>query len=121
MYPKKKQTKVTRPWGSYEVVENGRLCKKKILTIRKGEHTSYQKHSGRNEVWYIEKGCGVLIIDNKGCYLKAGDHVVIPRRTAHGVMATTEELVIREIWDGDILSEHDIERIPFQWEKLNVV
>jgi len=56
--------KVITPWGVFEQFCLNKKVTVKILTIKKNQEISLQKHSKRNEFWRIISGKGQIIIGN---------------------------------------------------------
>ena len=111
-----------RAWGEYKVLDykihpNGKNSLTKELIIKPSEHISYQIHSHRMEIWTIVDGEGVFILDDEIKKVKYGDTVVIKENSKHGIKALSE-LHIIEVQVGDELTEDDIVRIDYDWEKL---
>ena len=42
-----------RPWGYYEVVDEGAGFRVKRIVVRPGQRLSYQRHTARSEHWYV--------------------------------------------------------------------
>ena len=61
--------KVDRPWGYYTVVEEQENYSVKILHIKPGEETSYQRHSLRFEIVTLLEGT-VEITHNERVFFK---------------------------------------------------
>jgi glycosyltransferase involved in cell wall biosynthesis len=70
--------KEERPWGYYEVIMERPLYKVKSLTILPQGEISLQRHSHRNEHWYIIKGKGIVTKNENEIRVLAGDSVDIP-------------------------------------------
>jgi cytidyltransferase-like protein len=108
---------ISRNWGTYEIIAQGRGFLTKILTIFPRKHISYQRHLHRTEEWLVLEGSGLFIRDHNkfdGMVRKMypTDRMGIPPLTWHWVKNTSqnEPLRILETWFGDILEESDIER-----------
>ena len=50
--------KSDRPWGRYEVLQEGATYKVKSIHVAVGKRLSYQRHQKRSEHWYITQGTG---------------------------------------------------------------
>lgn len=110
-----------RGWGEYKVLDYKRHANEdnslvKELIITPGEHISYQTHQHRTEVWTFTEGTGELIINGMIQSVTRGDVVTIIPGTKHAIKAITE-LHIIEVQIGDELTEDDIERLDWNWNK----
>ena len=103
--------KDTRPWGTWQVLDEGEhFCVKRICVNSKGK-LSLQLHHHRNEHWIIVQGCATVTLGDKMIELKADDSVFIPKETKHRIENKADEPVIFiEIQTGDHLDENDIVR-----------
>lgn len=111
----------TREWGEYRVLDyqtydNGTQCLTKELIIESGKSISYQKHNHRKETWTVTKGKGQIVINGKIADIRAGDNIIINIGDKYSAKAI-EELRIIEVQIGDELTEEDIERFEWNWDK----
>ena len=111
-----------RSWGEYKVLDykvhpNKKNSLTKELIVKPGEHISYQTHNHRMEIWTVVDGEGVFILDEVVKKVQYGDVLVIKEKSKHGIKASSE-LHIIEVQVGDELTEDDIERIDYDWEKV---
>jgi mannose-6-phosphate isomerase len=101
-----------RPWGFYEVIDEGPDFLVKRICVRAGHRISYQRHAGRSEHWFVVSGRGAVLLDGVEHKLGAGDTLDIPVGAAHRVGSVGfDDLVFIEIQTGDYLDEDDIERL----------
>jgi mannose-1-phosphate guanylyltransferase len=102
---------VTRPWGTYTVLESGDRYKIKRIEVRPGASLSLQMHHHRNEHWIVVSGTAkvvngereFLVLTNESTYIPAGHK---HRLENPGVMP----LVMIEVQSGEYLGEDDIVR-----------
>ncbi|MDC1020365.1 mannose-1-phosphate guanylyltransferase/mannose-6-phosphate isomerase, partial [Alphaproteobacteria bacterium] len=101
-----------RPWGYYEVLNEGQYFKvKKIIVFPDGQ-LSLQLHKFRSEHWVVVKGRAKVINDSKVQILYENESTYIPSNTIHQLSNPfPEELILIEIQSGSYLGEDDIERI----------
>jgi mannose-6-phosphate isomerase len=100
------------PWGSWTVLDEKSKFKVKRIEVRPGHRLSYQKHSRRNEHWYVVEGMARVTIDGKDCELVQGDAVDIAPGAAHRIgNIGSGPLVFIEIQRGDYFGEDDIVRL----------
>jgi mannose-6-phosphate isomerase len=101
-----------RPWGSYEVLEEGRNFKVKRIEVLPGKRLSYQKHSQRAEHWFVVEGTAKVTLDDRDVTVAAGEAIDIPVGSAHRVENPgQEDLVFIEVQRGNYLGEDDIVRL----------
>ncbi len=101
-----------RPWGSYEVVDEGPGFQVKRLSVRPGQRLSYQRHSSRSEHWYVVSGHGVVTLDGAAVDVTPGTAVDVPVGMAHRAECVgDDDLVVIEVQTGSYLGEDDIERL----------
>jgi mannose-6-phosphate isomerase len=83
--------KSDRPWGRYEVLQEGATYKVKSIHVLPGKRLSYQRHQKRSE---------------------HGSIITVPQGCAHRMSNTGEsELIFIEVQTGSYFGEDDIERI----------
>ena len=101
-----------RPWGTYEVLDEGDLFKVKRIEVLSGKRLSYQKHSKRAEHWFVVAGEAKVTLDDRDIKVPAGEAIDIPIGSAHRVENEgTETLVFIEVQRGSYLGEDDIVRL----------
>jgi mannose-6-phosphate isomerase len=101
-----------RPWGTYEVLDEGELFKVKRIEVLPGKRLSYQKHAKRAEHWFIVSGTAKVTLDDEDIRVSAGNAIDIPIGAAHRVENDmTETLVFIEVQRGTYLGEDDIVRL----------
>ena len=109
-----------RAWGHYDTIRDypsnlltvdEHACKVKELVVQPNHCLSYQRHQFRSELWYVRKGNGKAIIDDKVIHLYTGQYVVIPENCWHQLINSGDSpLHIVEIQFGYKCEEEDIER-----------
>ena len=101
-----------RPWGTYEVLDEGQLFKVKRIEVLAGKRLSYQKHAQRAEHWFVVSGEARVILDDREIAVPAGQSIDIPVGAAHRVENKgSETLVFIEVQRGNYLGEDDIVRL----------
>lgn len=112
-----KSPKVLRPWGYYRVLHSTNGTKVKELTIESGKSLSLQRHSKRNELWFVTHGaCDVLSTLENGyqmplVLLKEHQHHFVPKYEWHQLKNPYEvPCKLIEIQYGEECIEEDIER-----------
>ena len=102
-----------RPWGSFEVLDEGDNFKVKRLEVLPGKRLSYQRHSRRSEHWFVVRGTAKVTLNDKEILVASGEALDIPVGAAHRIENPPdgERLVIIETQTGDYFGEDDIERL----------
>jgi mannose-6-phosphate isomerase len=101
-----------RPWGTYEVLDEGELFKVKRIEVLPGKRLSYQKHAKRAEHWFVVSGTAKVTLDDREIRVPAGAAIDIPIGSAHRVENDTmETLTFIEVQRGTYLGEDDIVRL----------
>lgn len=112
-------SKDNRPWGEYFVIHDEKNYKIKRIEVNPSSRLSYQYHNGRAETWVIIKGKARVIIDGSSELYRAGDTILIPRKSKHRIENITDEiLVFIEIQTGDYFNEDDIIRVEDDYNRL---
>lgn len=102
----------SRPWGTWEVIDEGPWYKVKRLVIEPSKSISLQYHIHRSETWAITAGRGEVILDNDKFRVKQGDTFVVPIKAVHKITNISNiPLVIIEVQCGEITKEDDIVRL----------
>jgi mannose-6-phosphate isomerase len=104
--------KSERPWGRYEVLQEGATYKVKSIHVHPGKRLSYQRHQKRSEHWYVTDGSGEVTLDGKMQVVSRGSIIEIPQGMLHRISNTGDrELIFIEVQTGSYFGEDDIERV----------
>lgn len=102
----------TRPWGHYEVLQDGPSHKVKCIYVLPGKRLSYQTHKFRAEHWFILSGDVEVTIDGKTFSVTAGQSIDIPIGMAHRIANIgQDEVSFIEVQTGTYFGEDDIVRL----------
>ncbi len=102
---------VNKPWGSFEIIDEGEKYTVKKIIVHPGGKLSLQSHEHRSEHWLIASGVAEIIIGEKIYNLKENDNIFIPRGSKHRLANLgSDNLIVIEMWFGDKLDENDIKR-----------
>jgi mannose-6-phosphate isomerase-like protein (cupin superfamily) len=100
-----------RPWGSFEVLDEGAGYKVKRLVVQPGQRLSLQQHRRRAEHWMVVAGAPRVLIGGRTRRLKARSAVTVPRGAWHRIENPgSVPVIIIEIQYGTYLGEDDIIR-----------
>ncbi|MEQ9519917.1 MAG: mannose-1-phosphate guanylyltransferase/mannose-6-phosphate isomerase [Parvibaculum sp.] len=104
-------SRVYRPWGYYEGLDEGERHQVKHLMVNPGASLSLQLHHKRAEHWVVVKGEALVTVGDKVQTLKENESVYIPLETKHRLENPgCEPLSIIEVQSGSYLGEDDIVR-----------
>ena len=110
---------VDKPWGSFEILKKDKNYLVKKINVNAGGILSLQSHKHRSEHWIVAKGEVEVTIDNKIIILKENENIFIPKGAKHRISNKSNfDLVIIEMWYGDILDENDIKRYEDIYERI---
>jgi mannose-1-phosphate guanylyltransferase/mannose-6-phosphate isomerase len=103
--------KVYRPWGWFDIIEEGKYFKVKRLHVNAGAKLSLQMHTKRSEHWVVISGVAKVIKGEKGFDLLEGDSTYISVGEKHSLENKgPNALEIIEVQSGSYLGEDDIVR-----------
>ena len=103
--------KVTRPWGTYTLLEEGSGFKIKRIVVKPGHTLSLQMHHHRSEHWVVVSGAAKVINGEEESLVAKNESTFIPAGHKHRVENPgVIDLVMIEVQSGDYLGEDDIVR-----------
>ena len=111
---------VVRPWGQYQVIDQGfgfyaassHMYKIKTITIEPGKSISLQYHLHRKEIWTVLHGAGKAKIGGEKRIILEGDTVTVPVGVVHKLSNPGKtKLIILESQMGSYCEEDDIVRL----------
>ena len=111
--------KSDRPWGRYEVLQQGATYKVKSIHVLPGKRLSYQRHQKRSEHWYVTDGNGEVTLDGKVQQVSRGSIIQVPQGSLHRISNTgSSELIFIEVQTGTYFGEDDIVRLEDDFGRL---
>ena len=103
--------KEERPWGWYDVIDDGDRYKVKSIEVKPGEKLSLQKHFHRAEHWVVVTGTAAVEVDGSRTLIHENLSTYIPMGSKHRLSNPGRiPLRIVEVQSGAYLEEDDIER-----------
>lgn len=109
---------VTRPWGTYTVLEESDTYKIKKIVVRAGQRLSLQSHKFRSEHWVVTKGVATVICGNKTFKVKTNESTFIPKKTKHRLENKGRaDVEIIEVQNGSYVGEDDIKRFDDDYKR----
>lgn len=104
-------TKVFRPWGWYEGIDEGERFQVKRIMVKPGEKLSLQMHHHRAEHWVVVSGTAKVICDDEEKLLTENQSTFIPLGGRHRLENPGKlPLHLIEVQSGPYLGEDDIVR-----------
>ncbi|MCU1265234.1 MAG: mannose-6-phosphate isomerase, type 2 [Acidobacteria bacterium] len=101
-----------RPWGTFNVIDEGQDFKVKRIEVLPGKRLSYQKHALRAEHWVVVQGTARVTLNDEEIAVSSGEAIDIPIGAAHRVENPgTDLLIFIEVQRGNYLGEDDIVRL----------
>ncbi|HVO90369.1 MAG TPA: mannose-1-phosphate guanylyltransferase/mannose-6-phosphate isomerase [Casimicrobiaceae bacterium] len=111
---------VSRPWGTYTVLEEGPGFKMKRIEVRPGASLSLQLHHRRSEHWVVVRGRARVTRGDDTFDIVANESTYIPIETRHRLEnPAADALVIIEVQCGDYLGEDDIVRFDDKYGRVS--
>ena len=105
-------SKVYRPWGTYEVLTEGKNYKIKRIVVNPGKRLSLQKHFHRNEHWIVVSGTAEIEVDGNKFLLRPNESTYIKMGHTHRLSNPGKiPVVLIEVQTGEYVKEDDIVRI----------
>ncbi len=102
---------VTRPWGTYTVLEEGKRFKIKRIVVKPQASLSLQMHHHRSEHWIVVSGMARVTNGEREFMLDTNESTFIkPGHTHRLVNPGVIDLVMIEVQSGEYLGEDDIVR-----------
>jgi mannose-6-phosphate isomerase len=102
----------SRPWGTWQVLDEGVGYKVKRIEVLPGHRLSYQTRAHRSEHWIVVTGVATCLVDDRTVLARPGESVHVAVGEAHRIANEhDEELVIIEIQRGAYTEEDDIVRL----------
>lgn len=102
----------TRPWGSFDRLQEGPGFQVKRLSIKPQGALSLQKHRHRSEHWVVVSGRVRVTLDRGTFELGPNESTYIPVGALHRIENPWQEpAVVVEVQCGERLDEDDIERV----------
>ena len=104
-------TKVYRPWGHYEAIDQGDGYQVKRLVVDAGKRISLQRHQHRSEHWVVVRGSARVTLETTTFDLATNESTYIAAGVIHRLEnAGFQPLEVIEVQTGAYLGEDDIER-----------
>ena len=112
---------VSRPWGTYTVLEGGPGFKIKRIEVKPGASLSLQLHHQRTEHWVVVRGIARVTCGEREYDVPAGESTFIPVETKHRLENRgTAVLAIVEVACGDYIEEDDIVRFDDKYGRVPI-
>jgi len=107
---------VSRPWGTYTVLEEGTNFKIKRIEVKPMGRLSLQMHHHRSEHWVVVSGLAKVVNGEKTLTLAMNESTYIPAGHKHRLENIgSEVLVLIEVQSGTYTGEDDIIRFDDEY------
>lgn len=104
-------TRVFRPWGWYEGIDEGERFQVKRIAVKPGAALSLQMHHHRAEHWIVVKGTAKVTRGEESFLVSENESTYIPLGTQHRLENPGKvSLEMIEVQSGSYLGEDDIVR-----------
>ena len=104
------KTIVNKPWGSYQILDEGNNYLVKNILVKPHSKLSLQSHKHRSEHWVVVQGTAEVTVNDKISILEPNKNIFIPSEAKHPLPNNyNNDLIVIEVWYGKILDEEDIE------------
>ena len=101
-----------RPWGSFQVLDEGPTYKVKRIEVKPGQRLSYQYHHRRAEHWVIVAGRALVTLDDVVHERNATESIEIGQGVRHRIENPgPEPMAFIEVQTGSYFGEDDIVRL----------
>ena len=111
--------KEERPWGWYEVIDQGDRFKVKNIEVKPGHRLSLQKHHHRTEHWIVVSGTAEVQLNDARQLIGENQSTYIPLGCKHRLSNPGKiPLKIIEVQSGSYLGEDDIERFDDSYGRV---
>lgn len=111
--------RVYRPWGWYQVIDQGDDFQVKRIVVNPKGRLSLQKHRYRAEHWVVVSGTAQVTVGKKVKLLTPNQHAHIPLGAIHRLENPGDTLVeLIEVQHGTYLGEDDIVRLEDVYHRV---
>jgi mannose-1-phosphate guanylyltransferase/mannose-6-phosphate isomerase len=113
-------SKVHRPWGFFESIDNGDRYQVKRLTVKPGASLSLQMHHHRAEHWVVVSGTAKVTRGEETFILSENESTYIPVGVKHRLENPGKLILeIIEVQSGSYLDEDDIVRYEDNYNRMD--
>ncbi|HEY6821821.1 MAG TPA: mannose-1-phosphate guanylyltransferase/mannose-6-phosphate isomerase [Burkholderiales bacterium] len=111
-------TRVYRPWGYYETIDEGTRFQVKRLMVKPGHALSLQMHHHRAEHWVVVSGTARVVRGEQTMVVSENESTYIPLGTKHRLENPGKvPLFLIEVQSGGYLGEDDIVRFDDRYQR----
>lgn len=97
-----------KSYGTFKIIDTAEHSLTIKVTLNRGSRMRYHSHERRDEVWNFIAGTGIVILDDKVKFVRAGDVIQIPAGCKHTVIADALLKIIEVQFGEDIMVEDKI-------------
>jgi mannose-1-phosphate guanylyltransferase/mannose-6-phosphate isomerase len=111
-------SRVHRPWGSYQSVDQGNRFQVKRIVVKPGGRLSLQQHHHRAEHWIVVRGAARITVGHETKIIHENESTYIPIGATHRLENPGKiNLELIEVQTGSYLGEDDILRIEDDYHR----
>ncbi|MEX2127860.1 MAG: mannose-1-phosphate guanylyltransferase/mannose-6-phosphate isomerase [Xanthobacteraceae bacterium] len=111
-------SRVHRPWGTYQAIDQGERFQVKRIVVKPGGRLSLQKHQHRAEHWVVVRGMARVTIGDEVRDLQENESVDVPIGAVHRLENPGKiPLELIEVQTGAYLGEDDIIRLDDDYHR----
>ena len=111
-------SKVHRPWGSYQSLDQGSRYQVKRIVVKQGGRLSLQMHHHRAEHWVVVRGTAKVTIDDTVKLLHENESIYVQIGARHRLENPGKiDLELIEVQTGSYLGEDDIVRFDDDYHR----
>ena len=89
---------VSKPWGSYQVIEAGEKYIIKRIVVKPGGKLSLQSHQHRTEHWVVVTGEAEVTIEEDITILHSGEYILVPFQAQHRLTNLENGITLSRAW-----------------------
>ena len=109
-----------RPWGWYDIIDQGNRYKVKSIEVNPDSSLSLQMHHHRAEHWVVVEGTAMVQVEDKIELVYENQSTYIPLGSKHRLSNPGKiPLRIIEVQSGSYLEEDDIERFDDNYGRID--
>ena len=110
---------VSRPWGTYTVLEDTPGYKIKRIVVKPGKRLSLQKHFHRSEHWIVVSGTATVTIGDRVEIVRPNESTYIRMGEVHRLENEGKiDVVLIEVQVGEYTGEDDIVRLEDDFKRV---
>jgi mannose-6-phosphate isomerase-like protein (cupin superfamily) len=107
---------IKKPWGEFRQFTLNEKTTVKTLTVNPGEILSLQRHTTREEYWYVLEGHPQITLGEELFIAEPHQEIFVKQGQKHRIAAPQDKVIILEIAYGQF-DEEDIVRLDDKYNR----